>query len=224
MKKRLAILCASLLLIMGISVISSSTAAFASPVPAHVQHSAITFSQAMQKFQNEFLLKPRSEANQPLSTATGVYTGISRSGISTVVSRSGNSVSVKLSGQGITVRMEINLTTGKMVMQRNNLHQQTTNISSFHMGLAHPSVSDSAGYSSWWDAFSTCMSWPVTGIINVMSGVFMAFGTLAAGVYTLLAVTLPAWAVWAGILGAFAFLGVTAFCTGYATAWWFYGL
>jgi len=87
-----------------------------------------------------------------------------------------------------------------------------------------PNIVRHSDYSSWWDAFSTCMSWPVNAIISVVGNVFMAFGTLAAGIYALLGVTVPAWALALGVAGAFLFLGATAFCTGYANAWLWYDL
>jgi hypothetical protein len=87
-----------------------------------------------------------------------------------------------------------------------------------------PNIVRHSDYSSWWDAFSTCMSWPANAIISVVGNVFMAFGTLAAGIYALLGVTVPAWALAPGVAGAFLFLGATAFCTGYANAWLWYDL
>ena len=91
--------------------------------------------------------------------------------------------------------------------------------------ITQPKVkTGTANYSSWLDAFLTCMNWPYSQLVNIAGGVFMALGTLAAGVYALLGITLPAWVVAAGIVGAIAFLGVTTWCTGYATGWWLHGL
>jgi hypothetical protein len=71
MKKRLIILCASLLLIMGISIVSGSTAAFASPVQASAQHSTITLAQEVQNIQREeLLLKPHLHLNTQNGTVS----------------------------------------------------------------------------------------------------------------------------------------------------------
>lgn len=77
---------------------------------------------------------------------------------------------------------------------------------------------DPSGASSWWDFFSQCVLLPVTGIIALVGAVLGSISTLAASIYAILGVTtVPIWVAWAGLIGAILFLGVTAFCVGFAT-------
>ncbi len=79
---------------------------------------------------------------------------------------------------------------------------------------------DPSGETTWWDIFTQCVSMPVTGIIGLVGAVLGAFSTVTAGILAAVGITsVPLWVTWLGIIGAILFLGVTAFCAGFATAW-----
>ena len=89
-----------------------------------------------------------------------------------------------------------------------------------YVGDSPVNGTDRSGETTWWDIFTQCISLPVTGIIALVGAVLGALSVVVAGILAVTGVaTAPLWVTWLGIIGAILFLGVTAFCTGFATVW-----
>jgi hypothetical protein len=96
----------------------------------------------------------------------------------------------------------------------------TNNVSSFAsapLAVVHPF------FSSWWDAYSQCLSWPVNQIAREAAGMVGAAGGVAAFVYAVLDITLPVWVAGLGLVAAILFLGTGVFCAGFATGYLIWG-
>lgn len=78
-------------------------------------------------------------------------------------------------------------------------------------------VVDPSGRQSWGDIFLRCVTLPFFALIAFAGGALQAIGVAAAGIYIVLGLSAPAWAIWAGIIGAFLYLGVALFCAALAT-------
>ncbi|MHB8597228.1 MAG: hypothetical protein ACYDER_10495 [Ktedonobacteraceae bacterium] len=89
--------------------------------------------------------------------------------------------------------------------------------SSIHQAGVHPF------FSSWWDAYTQCLSWPVNQIAREASGMVAAAGGIIAFWYFVAGVTLPGWVAWFGLVAAILFIGTAAFCAGFATGYLIWG-
>ena len=96
--------------------------------------------------------------------------------------------------------------------------QETTKANPYvYAGNDPVSEVDPTGRNNWWSTFTSCVSAPIGEFFQYAGGALMAIGTFGTWLAAPAAATAPAWLGWVTAIGAITFLGVGAYCIGWAS-------